>query len=198
MVFRMGRSSVAVVVWSTAAALLAIVAGGCTGGSSQSSEKALQTAFKTTGGSKQAVAKFSGTVTIDGKPLGDEGLTRVLVILTDPTKPVDPKKPALYVPCSEDGKFEFTTYEKGDGVPPGHYVVCFTQLKGSFRFGGGGGWHGPDGLKNLYNDPDKNKDNKEFAIEITAPGKTDWTFNLETTSKEAVTSPGPHAFTDLR
>ena len=152
------------------ALLLAIVAGGC-GKSSQSSEQALQSALKTTGGTKEAVARFGGTVTIDGKPPEAAGLTRTLVILSDPTKPLDPKQPALYVPCNEDGTFEFTTYEKGDGVPAGHYVVCFVQLQGSFRFGKANGWHGTDGLKNLYNDPDKNKGNSEFAIEITPPGK---------------------------
>ena len=52
--------------------LLSVVAAGCTGGS-QSADLALNKAITATGGTKGGVAKFSGKVTIDGKPPGEMG-----------------------------------------------------------------------------------------------------------------------------
>jgi hypothetical protein len=175
--------------------LLSVAAAGCSGGT-QSADVALNKAISATGASKGGVAKFAGKVTIDGKPPGNMGRVRTLVILWDPKSTKGNKMPA-YVACAEDGQFEFTTYDTGDGVTPGNYVVCFLQLPGSFRFGGASGWHGDDGLKNLYNDPDKNKDNKEFAVEIAPPGKADWQFNLDLANKEPG-APGPNSITQLK
>jgi hypothetical protein len=94
-----------------------------------------------------------------------------------------------------NGKFEFTTYIKGDGVAPGSYIVCFVELqKPSLN---ADGWLGPDRLKNLYNDPEKNKDNSEFVVEVPSPGKTDWNFNLQIAGKDPVSNPGPNAITEL-
>ena len=45
---------------------------------------------------------------------------------------------------------------------------------------------GPDGLKNLYSDPEKNKNEKEFNIEVAEPGKGDYEFNLSIAGKEGV------------
>jgi hypothetical protein len=181
--------------WPLGLLLLSVVAAGCSGGS-QSADLALNKAITATGGTKGGVAKFSGKVTIDGKPPGEMGRVRTLVILWDPKSTKGNKMPP-YVACSEDGHFEFTSYETGDGVMPGNYIVCFLQLPGSFRFGGTSGWHGEDGLKNLYNDPDKNKENKEFVVDVALPGKTDWQFNLDVANKEAGT-PGPNAITQLK
>jgi hypothetical protein len=180
-----------------AVALLGLFVGGC-GTGTPTADQALNKALETTGGTKQGVGKFAGIVTIDGKPPGNMGFVRTLVILWDRQKPPTSKAPAPFAACDEEGKFEFTTYDKADGVPAGSYVVCFAQLQGGIRLGGGKrGWDGPDQLKNLYNDPDKNKDEKQFVVEITSPGKTDWDFNLEVTGKEPVTNPGPNAFTEL-
>jgi hypothetical protein len=55
----------------------------------------------------------------------------------------------------------------------------------------------PDGLSNLYDDPDQNSQNKDLVVELTAPGKTNFLFNLETAGKDPVTTPGPHAVTKI-
>jgi len=181
-----------------AVALLCLFVGGCGNGGTQTADQALNKALETSGGTKQGLGKFAGIVTIDGKPPGNMGFVRTLVILSDPKKPPTSKTQPAYVPCDEDGKFEFTTYAKGDGVPTGSYVVCFAQLKGGLRLGGGErGWLGPDEFKNLYNDPDKNKDITQFVVDISSPGKTDWDFSLQVSGKEAVAAPGPNAFTAL-
>ena len=52
---------------------------------------------------------------------------------------------------------------------------------------------GGDGLKNLYNDPDKNAKEERFQINLTSPGKTDWTFDLAVAGKDPITTPGEHA-----
>ena len=56
---------------------------------------------------------------------------------------------------------------------------------------------GPDELKNLYNDPDKNAEIPEFKIDLKPPGIKDAHFNLTVEGKEPVTTPGPHAITSL-
>jgi hypothetical protein len=181
-----------------AVALLGLTISGC-GGGTQSADQALNKAIETSGSTKQNVAKFSGTVTIDGKPPGEMGFVRTIVILWDKQKPPTVKTPPLFVATDDAGKFDFTTYAAGDGISPGTYVVCFAQLKGGLRLGGARrGWEGPDQLKNLYNDPDKNKDEKQFVVEISPPGKSDWTFNLEVAGKEPVATPGPNSFVELR
>jgi hypothetical protein len=93
------------------------------------------------------------------------------------------------------------TYLGNDGVPVGKYVVEFVQLQlprvGGQRRGGGVGRNfvGPDGLKNLYNDPEKNKGVQEFLVDVTEPGRTDYEFNLALAGKDPVASPGQYATT---
>ena len=144
---------------------------------------------------KVSVAKFAGRVSVDGAtPSGKDAL---FVILTDPQHLEKPNK--YSVRCKEDGSFEFMTYAQGDGVPVGKYVVEFVQLRPPSKkargFGSQDGpmpYVGPDGLKNLYNDPDKNKDIKEFVVEVTQPGRTDYEFNLTVAGKDPGV-PGPRA-----
>jgi len=139
------------------------------------------------------VGKFAGRVTVDGAtPAGTE---KVFVFLTDPQHP---EKWTYLTPCKPDGSFEFMTYFPGDGVRLGKYVVGFVSLRGLTKAKGGGPaggprpYRGPDGFKNLYNDPDKNKDVPEFVVEVTQPGRTDYEFNLTVAGKDAGV-PGPHA-----
>jgi hypothetical protein len=179
-----------------AVALLGLFVVGCNSGT-PSADQALNKSLETTGATKQNLGKFSGIVTVDGKPPENAGLSRIFVILCDPKKPSKSNTSPPYAACDEGGKFEFTTYHDGDGVPTGSYVVCFAQLEGGLRLGGKRGLRGPDHLKNLYNDPDKNKDVKEFQVEVTSPGKVDWDFNLQVSGKEPVPTPGPNAFTEL-
>jgi hypothetical protein len=140
------------------------------------------------------VGKFAGHVTVDGvAQVGTDN--KLFVFLTDPQHP---EKWTNLTPCKQDGSFEFMTYFPGDGVRLGKYVVGFVELQALKKAKGGGPaggprpYRGPDSLKNLYNDPDKNKDVQEFVVEVTQPGRTDYEFNLAVAGKEAGV-PGPHA-----
>ena len=73
--------------------------------------------------------------------------------------------------ASRTGTFAFRTYGDRDGVPAGNYVLTFTQLVDR----GKRGYFGPDGLKNLYNDPDKS----EFSIAHAKGGRSDYVFDLK-------------------
>ena len=70
------------------------------------------------------------------------------------------------------------------------------SLAQAWPAGGAVPYRGPDGLKNLYNDPDKNKDIKEFVVEVTEPGRTDYEFSLSAAGKDTAT-PGPHSVKSL-
>jgi hypothetical protein len=156
---------------------------------------------------KAIVAKFAGHVSIDGQPPSQDNGT-LFVVLNDPAHPVAGGKASTT--CDEQGNFAFTTYLPGDGAQTGKYVATFAQLK--IDRGQSTGGHGrrmagpsmsrdyvaPDGLKNLYNDPEKNKDNPSFVVEIAAPGRADYDFNLEVAGKESVKAPGTYAATRLR
>ncbi len=43
-----------------------------------------------------------------------------------------------------------------------------------------------------------NKDDQKFVVEIAAPGRADYDFNLEVVGKESVKAPGPLATTRLK
>src|SRR5690349_14532088 len=58
-------------------------------------------------------ARTSGTVTMDGKPLPNVGVTFL------PTK----KGPAAFGNTNENGEFTLTTVRKGDGAPVGRHKV---------------------------------------------------------------------------
>lgn len=158
---------------------------------------------------KVPVAKFAGHVRVDGQPPSQDGT--LFVILNDPQHLVPGGK--TYTNCDEQGHFVFTTYLTGDGAPTGKYVVTLVQ----FHLGGAGNGHGatlvrppgmpgmlsqdyvgPDGLKNLYSDPEKNKDNPNFVVEVADPGRTDYDFNLTVAGSEPVKAPSTYAATRLK
>jgi hypothetical protein len=56
---------------------------------------------------------------------------------------------------------------------------------------------GPDMLKNLYNDPEKNLKDPDFVIDLQAPGITDKTFNLRVVGKDSPPVPGRYAITKV-
>ena len=148
---------------------------------------------------QEPVGKFAGRVTVDG--VTQLGKDEVFVFLTDPQHLEKQKKYSTR--CKPDGSFEFMTYFPGDGVPLGKYIVGFVALHTNAKSGAGSGmadaavrYRGPDGLKNLYNDPEKNKDVKDFVVDITQPGRTDYEFNLTLAGKDAAT-PGPYAVKTL-
>ena len=117
------------------------------------------------------VAKFGGKVTIDGQAPDKD--SKLFVILNDFNHLDENAKlpaPKFFIACDDAGNFGFTTNEKNDGVAVGKYVVTFVQFKAP-RTGGGSDaarykakafagsakkYRGPDELKNLYSDPDKN------------------------------------------
>jgi hypothetical protein len=173
--------------------VLALAIAGCT--RQQSADQALAKAYEATGGSRQEVAKFAGTVTIDQQTPTTSGPSQTLVILYDPRHPDTSKKAPIYTTCDAEGHFQFTTYGQGDGVPPGTYVVLFAQLR--MNTWGQMGYSQPDELKNEYNDPDKNQKDPEFKVEVTAPGRTDYHFDLKVAGKDLAGVPGPNAITAI-
>ena len=175
---------------------LATALAGCSGRSS--SEQSREEFYKQNpeiAAHKLQIGKCSGHVTVDGQP-PPEGEC-LFVILMNPDKPETGAKTNTI--CDTDGHFEFKTYEKGDGVPVGKYVAVFVALKRQkvkarapvVKF------IGPDALNNLYNDPEKNKDNPTFVVDVTKPGRTDYEFELKVAGQTPVASPGKFAVTKM-
>jgi len=175
---------------AVAGILLATLAIGC-GSRHQTAEQALQAQLKLSGVEKQAVISLAGRVTIDGQPPGSD-TNAVVVMLNDPQKPNLPLLQRPHTMCEPSGVFSFSTYVGGDGFPPADYVVTFAVLVDNRR-----GLLGPDQMKNLYNDPEKNKDNPEFHIDHKASGRKDYAFDLKVNGKDEVRSPGKYALTGL-
>jgi hypothetical protein len=193
-----GNSLAQVIVSLVVAAAFA----GCNQGGSATRSDQLEQVSKLP--SRVPVAKFAGRVSVDGQPSTQGGT--LFVILNDPQHPVKGGK--AFARCDEQGNFVFTTYLSGDGAPTGKYVVTFAQLQvggGTVRGRGGVGrrpsvsrtYVSPDGLSNLYNDPDKNKDNPNFVVEIADPGRSDYEFNLPVAGKDPIKTPGQYAATDI-
>ncbi len=161
---------------------------GCS--NTQSAEQASEIQLKEANATRMPLARFAGTVTIDGQPPSLERNQALLVMLYDLKNPSADSLP-LYVACDPNGHFEFSTYQRGDGVRVGSYAVLF----GKFRinpFGNAGTTSG-DLLNNLYNDPDKST----FKYDLTPPGQTDYVFDLAVAGKQPIASPGPHAVTRI-
>jgi hypothetical protein len=170
-----GRSGLA---WLT---LLSLISAGCS--HTPSASDSLDEALKVNSQPRTSVAKFSGTVTVDGNPPAVDPRNLFYVFAYDPKHPPKGRHPPLSALCDKNGHFQFNTYGTGDGLPPGSYVMLFAHPK----------MVGGDGLKNLYNDPDQNAKDDRFRVELTAPGKTDWKFDLVVEGKDPVTAPGPNA-----
>jgi hypothetical protein len=165
----------------------AVVAAGC----AKSVKESLPGGFKQTGQRPAQVCPLAGKVTIDGQPSRVVWPDLLLVMLTDPSNPILVGRPCRQ--CNDAGEFSFGTYTKDDGVAPGKYIVSFAVLRITPR-----GVVGPDQLKNVYNDPDKNQLVPEFNIIHDAPGKRDYIFDLKVAGQEGVENPGLKALTELR
>jgi len=159
----------------------------------QSASQALDVAMKNAGVTKEAVFPFSGHILIDGQPPQLGPRESLFIMLNEPGKFSVPsiQKRNIRMNASQAGEFEFTTYAKGDGVPPGKYVVTFAILTKK----GKAGFFGPDKLKNLFNDPDVNSKNEAFTIDHQT-AKTDYQFFLDVAGKESA-SAGPNALKEL-
>jgi hypothetical protein len=172
-----------------ACAVFALLAAGC-GGPSQSADQALNERLRDSNTTRGQIGRFSGTVTIDHAPPALKPDESLMIMLYDTKNPPPPKALPLSARVRNDGQFEFSSYSRGDGVPTGSYKVLFAAFKvNPFR----GGSNSPDVLKNLYNDPDTS----QFNVEITEPGKTDWTFDLELAGKDFNDKPGERAITRI-
>jgi hypothetical protein len=203
-----GRRPCRLFVGVAAALFFAAGVSGCN--SQRSGNQTLDDQFKDNPQFKKtAVAKFAGTVTVDGQAPAKEW--KLFVILTDAQhldENAHADKPRHCVPCDSEGKFAFGTYDKADGVVPGKYVVTFVELhppaakslskgRGAFSVASRAFFMGPDELKNLYNDPDKNKDEPTFNLDLQPPGKDNYTFDLAVAGKEAAPA-GPNAVTKIK
>ena len=158
----------------------------------QSPEARIQKALAIAGIKGSPQYRIAGSVTIDGTPPEfKERKQHLVAVLYKPEKPDMPMETGPHTLVRENGHFMFTE----DGVAPGHYVLAFAVL----RRKGPGNFIGPDGINNLYNDPDVNaKSHPELVIDHQAPGKTDYQFNLDVAGQPTVTTPGPHAVTNVK
>jgi hypothetical protein len=171
------------------ACLAALVFAGCSG--SQSADEKTDALLRAQGLSRVPVYPLAGRVTVDGQP-PQSNEHPLIVMLNDVSKPDIPFRQRPHVQVKQDGQFAFDTYAHGDGVCSGKYVVTIAR----FTYSKKKGLLGPDQLKNLYNDPDKNSEIKDFVIDHHSPGQKNYLFALEVAGKEPL-PPGPHALIDL-
>jgi hypothetical protein len=172
------------------AASVLLLASGCS--RSTSAEQALNNALANAGQQRDDIFPFAAQVMIDGLPPRLAKHEALIVMLNDPEKLDTPPTTRRYVETTPSGDFSFSTYAPHDGVKPGKYILTFAILKEKGKFG----LIGPDKLNNFYNDPDKNANVAEYAVEHKAPGKSDYIFNLELAGKDAA-QPGPRAITRI-
>jgi 5-hydroxyisourate hydrolase-like protein (transthyretin family) len=95
----------------------------------------------------QATSPVSGHVLVDGKPAAK---LQVTCHDTQATRTKNAPRPTGLT--GDDGTIEFSTYQKGDGVRPGDYVLTFTWREWDpdwSRFSGA------DRLKDRYADAHK-------------------------------------------
>jgi hypothetical protein len=177
------------------AAVVFVSATVCIGCGPASPEQRIDTELKATGKGKTLVYPLAGHVTIDGGAPTDvgKGRSNLMVMLYDPSTPDNVPERWQKAEVQPSGDFQFSHYGVGDGVPGGTYVVVFVQLNDKKKKG----FIGPDRLKNLYNDPEKNEKVPEFKIEHKKPGKTDYEFDLAVAGKDEGTT-GPKSVTKLR
>ncbi|HET6425582.1 MAG TPA: hypothetical protein VFG20_17970 [Planctomycetaceae bacterium] len=102
--------------------------------------------------------KVTGVLTVDGQPPNSP-----LQIQCHDLAGLDKEMPTLPQAVSQpDGKFEISTYEKGDGIPIGEYVLTVA-------------WHQFNAISMSYGGPDKlNKrysDAKESTIKFSVIDK---------------------------
>jgi hypothetical protein len=186
---------------------VAAVVGGC--GTKSDQERFDDAAKEIPGFHKETLGKFAGKVLVDGQAPKDERGKRLFVVLIPADhldQATDKKAQPIHTSVGRNGNFEFMTYLTGDGVPVGKYVVTFAQF-GKIATGRGGMqpgantagsmYGGADDLKGLYSDPDKNAKDDKFVVDIAAPGRSDYEFNLELAGREPEQR-GPHAIRTIR
>lgn len=94
--------------------------------------------------------KVTGKVTVDGAaPSFPIQITCHSLSGTDPQMPT-----ASECQTNPDGTFEIATYQSGDGVPAGDYVLTFASRDINMMTRT---YSGPDKLNNRYSDPQKSE-----------------------------------------
>lgn len=74
------------------------------------------------GEARYKVVKVAGTVLLDDKPHGPARLT-----FTPVSASQEDKRSTVGGEVDASGKFTLTTYDKGDGAPPGKYTVTLSE-----------------------------------------------------------------------
>lgn len=98
---------------------------------------------------RKATVPLTGEVYVDGKA------ANALEVTCHDVKGMDMKNPTVsQAYTKEDGKFAVSTYQQGDGVPEGEYVLTFVWGKMQPL---GNTYGGPDKLKGRYKDPKESK-----------------------------------------
>ena len=170
------------------AAFALLLVAGCSGG--QTADQALDKSLAAVQQQRTTVYPLAGMVTVDGLPPQLEPGERIIVMLEDPAK-LGIRGP--YVAVDNTGEFTFRSYAAADGLNPGTYIVTFAKLRKKR-----GGYVGPDGFHNLYNDPEKTQtEYPDFKIEHQAPGKKDYAFDLKIAGRDEVAA-GPRALTHIK
>jgi hypothetical protein len=166
--------------------------GGCGPSNAQHSVDGV---LRESGKSRENVFPLAGRITIDDQApeAGGFGKPQLIVLLFDQSKPTAPPGSVPKAICDAKGEFAFNTYDPGDGVAPGKYVLAVVELQYQKKKGYTGG----DRLKNLYNDPSQNLKVPDLTIDHQPPGKKDYLIDLKVVGRDAAT-PGPHAVTQLR
>jgi len=96
---------------------------------------------------KKPTAPVVGQILVDGSPPGSP-----IQVTCHSQTGVDTENPTFSSCLTDnDGKFEINTYEKGDGVPAGEYVLTFMWGKINLM---AMSYSGPDKFGGRYSDPD--------------------------------------------
>lgn len=95
---------------------------------------------------RKPTSSVKGKVTVDGASPGSE-----IQIVCHPVGTADTQHPTLSQTATDaEGNFTVSTYEAGDGIPPGDYVLVCTWRDYNVM---ARSYSGPDKLKNRYSDP---------------------------------------------
>jgi 5-hydroxyisourate hydrolase-like protein (transthyretin family) len=110
--------------------------------------------------SRKETVHVAGQVFIDGQPA-----PAPINVMCHDVKGLDKEHPTVSQAMTDNqGRFEISTYESGDGIPPGEYVLTFEWgaiSLVSMQYGG------PDKLEGRYSDPQKSP--FRFQVESGKP-----------------------------
>jgi hypothetical protein len=119
---------------------------------------------------RKPVTKVTGKLTIDGAAPNPPAQVECVAAAG-----IDANHPTLSrADTDENGNFEIATYEQGDGVPPGDYVLTFKWQPFNLMSRD----YGPDKLKGKYAKADKSE--HKFSIKEGDEPKDLGTIDLKT------------------